>query len=191
MRSATATCSTASTCASSVASAVDGVDQRDHAVEPERLHEHRMRHDRLQHGGRIGEARGLDDDAVQPADRPVCSRSTRSASVSTSSPRTVQQRQPSDKLDDAVGGLLDEQMVDRDIAELVDDDGRVGERRILEQPVEQRRLAGAEESGQHRDRDGTRSASALSRPPGRLRGSIALRRRARSAATGAWSAAAG
>ena len=33
------------------------------------------------------------------------------------------------ELDDAVGGLLDQQMVDRHVAELVDDDGRVGERR--------------------------------------------------------------
>ena len=56
------------------------------------------------------------------------------------------------ELDDAVRRLLDQQMVDRDVAELVDDDGRVGERRILQQPVEQRRLAGAEEAGQHRDR---------------------------------------
>ena len=55
------------------------------------------------------------------------------------------------KLDDAVGGLLDQQMVDRHVAELVDDDRRVGERRVLQQPVEQRRLAGAEKAGQHRD----------------------------------------
>ena len=57
------------------------------------------------------------------------------------------------QLDDAVGRLLDQQMVDRHVAELVDDDGGVGERRILEQPVEQRRLAGAEEAGEHRDGD--------------------------------------
>ena len=56
------------------------------------------------------------------------------------------------KLDDPVGRTLDQQMVDRDVAELVDDDGRIGERRVLEQPVEQRRLAGAEKTGQHRDR---------------------------------------
>ena len=56
------------------------------------------------------------------------------------------------QLDDAVGRLLDQQMVDRHVAELVDDDGGVGQRRVLEQPVEQRRLAGAEKAGQHRDR---------------------------------------
>ena len=69
------------------------------------------------------------------------------------------------KLDHAVGRLLDQQMVDRHIAELVDDDGRVGQRRILEQPVEQRRLAGAEKAGQHRD--GNREAAPASSQAGR------------------------
>jgi hypothetical protein len=49
--------------------------------------------------------------------------------------------------------MLDQQMVDPDLAELVDDDGRLRERRILQQSVEQRGLAGAEEPGQHGERD--------------------------------------
>ncbi len=50
--------------------------------------------------------------------------------------------------------MLDQQMVEADLAELVDDDGGLGERRVLEQPVEQRGLAGAEEAGEHGQRDG-------------------------------------
>jgi len=38
---------------------------------------------------------------------------------------------------------FDEQMVKPDLAELVDDDDGVGERRVLQQAIEQRRLAGA------------------------------------------------
>ena len=68
--------------------------------------------------------------------RPVCSRSIRSASVSTRSPRTVQQRQPSASWMTPSEELLDQQMVDRHVAELVDDHRRVGERRILQEPVE-------------------------------------------------------
>ena len=45
-------------------------------------------------------------------------------------------------------------MVEADLAELVDDDGGVGERRVVHQAVEQRGLAGAEEAGQHGERDG-------------------------------------
>src|SRR5258705_3576054 len=45
-------------------------------------------------------------------------------------------------------------MVDADLAEPVDQHSGVGERRVLEQPVEQRGLAGAEKAGQHRERKG-------------------------------------
>ena len=47
-------------------------------------------------GAGIGEAGGLDDDAGEPGDAAGLQPSTRSASVSTSSPRTVQHRQPSE-----------------------------------------------------------------------------------------------
>ncbi len=43
-----------------------------------------------------------------------------------------------------------EKVVEADLAELVDDDGRVGEARMLEQPRKQGGLAAAEEAGQHR-----------------------------------------
>src|SRR6185503_8101423 len=44
-------------------------------------------------------------------------------------------------------------MVERNLAEFVDDDGGLGQPRILQQCVEQRRLAGAEEAGEHGQRD--------------------------------------
>ena len=67
MRSATATCFTASSCASSVATPLTASTSGDDAVEPERLRPTPDAHDRLQHRRGIGKARGLDDDAAEPA----------------------------------------------------------------------------------------------------------------------------
>ena len=43
-------------------------------------------------------------------------------------------------------------MIEADLAEFVDDDKRAGERGIPQEPVDERRLAGAEESGDDVDR---------------------------------------
>src|ERR1041385_15314 len=48
--------------------------------------------------------------------------------------------------------MLDQQMIKADLAELIDDHGGACERRVLEQAVEQRGLAGAEKPGEHRKR---------------------------------------
>src|SRR5205814_10571685 len=48
------------------------------------------------------------------------------------------------------------EMIEPDVAELVDDDRRAAEHFILQQAIEQRGLPGAEEAGQHRERDGRR-----------------------------------
>ena len=48
---------------------------------------------------------------------------------------------------------LHQQVIEADFAELVDQHGGVAERRVLQQAVQQRGLAGAEEAGEHRDRD--------------------------------------
>src|SRR5262245_21855549 len=45
-------------------------------------------------------------------------------------------------------------MIQPDLAELVDDDDGAGERFVLQQAVEQRGLAGAEEAGQHSEGNG-------------------------------------
>jgi hypothetical protein len=48
---------------------------------------------------------------------------------------------------------LDQQMVEADVAELVDQHGGTGERRVAQQPVEQRGFAGTEEAGKDGQRD--------------------------------------
>ena len=60
---------------------------------------------------------------------------------------------PVGKLDHPVARRLDEEMVDPRLAELVDDDGRIGDRGIGEKAVQQRCLAGTEEAGENGDAD--------------------------------------
>ena len=76
-----------------------------------------------------------------------------SSSVSIRSPRSVQQRQPVCSVDEAFLAGLDQIMVEPDLAELVDDHGRAQKLRVLEQACQQRGLAAAEESRQHRHGD--------------------------------------
>src|SRR5216683_7555975 len=45
-------------------------------------------------------------------------------------------------------------MIEADLAELVDDHGGLGQRRVMDQAVEQRGLAGAEKARQHGEGDG-------------------------------------
>src|SRR5436305_4679695 len=49
--------------------------------------------------------------------------------------------------------MLDQQMIEADLAELVDDHRRLREHFVLQQAIEQRGLAGAEKAGEHRERD--------------------------------------
>ena len=79
----------------------------------------------------------------------------------------VQHRQPRLQQHHVVADIFDQQMVERDLAELVDDDGGLGERRILQQCVEQRGLAGAEEAGEHGQWDRRRAAGAARWPRAR------------------------
>ena len=69
------------------------------------------------------------------------------------SPRTVQQMQPLFISNTSSSAFDDQVVVDADLAELVDDDGVFLAVRLRQDAVEQRRLAGAEIAGQHRDGD--------------------------------------
>jgi hypothetical protein len=58
-------------------------------------------------------------------------------------------------------------VVERDVAEFVDDDGGLAKRRVLEQAVEQRGLAGAEKAGEDGERQGLRRPAPISAMAGR------------------------
>ena len=58
-------------------------------------------------------------------------------------------------------------MIEADLAELVHQHGGAGQRRLAQQMVQQRGLAGAEEAGQHGDRHGVSHAGAAIQVSGR------------------------
>ena len=132
---------------------VHGVDDGHDAVEPEAQREIGMADDRLQNGHGIGETRRLDHDTRERRDAAV-----------VEPPQQILQRAheiASDRAAQAAGGhqqhvavdLLDEQMIEPDRAEFVDENDSVGKRPVAQQIVQQRRLARAEEAGEHDDRD--------------------------------------
>ena len=109
--------------------AVDRIDHRDDAVEPVAHHQIGMRHRGLQHRRRIGEAGGLQDHAAE-AWRGRCR--DRAAGVQRVDQIAAQRAAQAAALQQhhVVVDRLDQQMVEADLAELVDDDGGVGERRV-------------------------------------------------------------
>src|SRR4029077_3662037 len=101
---------------------------------------------------RIGGAARLDDHALEARDL-----AARAAAVEVGE-RLVERagvraaKAPGVEQHDVVGGLRDQDVVQADLAELVDDHRGVGEGGVLQSPVEQRRLAAAEETGEQKNR---------------------------------------
>ena len=79
------------------------------------------------------------EQVVEPVDQVAAQRAAQAAGI---------------ERDDFALDRLEQQMVEADLAPFVDDHQRVGERRALEQAVDQARLAGAEEAGDDVERDG-------------------------------------
>ena len=128
---------------------VDRIHKGDDALKPETQHQIGMMHDRVQHRGRIGQARRLDQHA----------RELRHAAVVAFAQRILQR---GDQV--AANGaaqaarrhqhhvavhFLHEQMIEAYFAKLVDEDQRVGKRRISQQPVEERGFSSAQKPRQY------------------------------------------
>ena len=126
--------------------AIDRVDQRHHSVEPIAQHEIRMIHDRVQHRSRVGKAGRLKHDAAEWRDSAVVAFPQQvfergdeiAANRAADAARTHH--------DHVAVDVLDEQMIQSDIAKFVDEHERVGEFGRGQKAIEQRRLAGAQES---------------------------------------------
>ncbi len=133
--------------------AIDRVDHREHAVEAIAHRQIGVRHRGLQHRRWIGQAGRLQDHAAEHSASVVeiaqklLQRVDQIAAQRAAQATALQQ-------DDAVADFAHQQVVEADIAEFIDDDGGLGERRVADQAVEQRGLAGAEEAGQHIERNG-------------------------------------
>ena len=121
-----------------------GVGDRHHRVEPGLAADVLVHEEGLRHRRRVGQAGGLDDDAVelalaphQPVDdaHEVAAHGAADAAVV--------------HLEHFLVGADDEVVVDADLAEFVDDDGELLPVRLGQDAVQQRGLAGAEIAGQH------------------------------------------
>ena len=125
-----------------------GVGHGDHGIELGPLAHIVVHEEGLRHRHRIGQARGLHQDAVEAArplhqplddaDQVAAHRAAHAAIV---------------HLEDFLVALDDEVVVDVDLAELVDDDGVFLAVVLGQDTVEERGLAGAEIAGEHRDGD--------------------------------------
>ena len=127
--SASAACRAASAKRSRLCGAVDRVDQGDDAREAQPLVEHRVGAEREQDRRRVGEAAGLDDDAAKPPDLAGVAPVDQAAQACARDPRAPRSTGSRPAVRAPALDEIDEVMVDRDLADLVDDDGGVGERR--------------------------------------------------------------
>ena len=123
-----------------------GVGDRHHRVEPRRLAHVFVDEEGLRHRRGIGEASRLDDDRVEPA---------LALHQALDDPNEVAAHRAADAavvhLEHFLVRADDQLVVDADLAELIDDDRITLAVRLAQDPVEQRRLAGAEIAGEHRD----------------------------------------
>ena len=125
-----------------------GVRHRDHRVELGLLADRIVDEEGLRHRRRVGEPGGLDDDRVELAlapHQPVDDADEVAAHGAADAPVV--------HLEHFLVRPDDEVVVDADLAELVDDHGIFLPVRLRQDAVQQRRLAGTEIAGQHRDGD--------------------------------------
>ena len=134
--------------------AVDRIDHRHHAFDRVAHRQIGMIEHRMQDRRRIGEAGGLDDHALERQD----------AAVVALAQQVLERRDEvaAHGAAQAAGGeqnhaLVDgfhQQVIEADLAELVDDHHRVLQRRILQEPVEQGGFARSQKAGEDGERDG-------------------------------------
>jgi len=133
-------------------STVRGVHQRHHAIEAEAARGDGIDHQCLQDGRGISEASRLDNDApaglarLDPRREPF-QRAQQIAAHRAADATGIEQH-------GVAVEPLDQQVIEPDFAKLIDQHGCVGQVRMLEQPVEKRRLASAEKAGEHGDGNG-------------------------------------
>ena len=132
--------------------AVHRIDQGDDPREMQTVIEHRIGTQSEQDRGRVGEAGGFDRDPAKPPDlagsAPFEEAAQSARQVFADGAAQTAARQ----FEHAALDKVDEVMIDCDLADLIDDDSGIGERRRGERAAQQRRLAAAEKAGEHRRR---------------------------------------
>ena len=126
---------------------VPRIDDRHHRIERDPAFDVLVDEKGLHHGRGIGEAGGLDDDAVEPvlARHQGGNDANEIAAHGAADTSVVH-------FEHFLIGIDDEVVIDAFLAELVDDDGVFPAVLFAEDAIEQGGLAGAEIAGQHRHR---------------------------------------
>ena len=115
------------------------------------VEDQRFLHQRVDDRRRIGEPGGFQHDALEAPDfagfaaRVQVDQGRHQVAADGAADAAAGQ------VDDAFVGGFDQQVVEPDLAELVDDDGGILERRIAQDFRQDRGLAAAEKAGQHGD----------------------------------------
>jgi hypothetical protein len=140
---------------------VHGVDDGDDAFEGVPQREIGVVEHGVQDGRRVGKPRGLDDHAPERGDAAVVAPAQEVLEGRDEVAAHGAAQAPGGQKNHAVLDGLDKEVVEADLAELVDDHDRVGERRVTQESVQERRLAGAQKARQHRERDRREGAAGL------------------------------
>ncbi|CAH1656079.1 hypothetical protein CHELA20_53744 [Hyphomicrobiales bacterium] len=132
--------------------AVHRIDDGDHAVDRKPLGEIGVIENRVQHGGRVCQTRGLDDHATEGHDAAVVAAAQQilQGGNEIAADRAAQASRGQGH--HALVGLLDEKMIEADLTEFIDDDDGVCQIRLSQQSVEKARLPRSEEAGEDRQR---------------------------------------
>ena len=133
---------------------VRDIDGSNNAVAPVALGDEEIFHQRVDYRRRIGKPGSLDEYARECGDLSPQALHEKIAQAAREVATHAAAEAAGIEQDEVVVDLVDEMMVDADLAELVDQHRRVGHCRLLQQMIEQRRLAGPEEAGEDGDRDG-------------------------------------
>jgi hypothetical protein len=139
------------------------IDQGHHPAEPQAVVEHRVGAEREEYGSRVGEPAGFDDDPAEPSDLARVTPLDEAAQGLRQILAHRAAQAPARQLQHAAFDKIHQIVVDRDFADLVNDDGGVGEFRRGQGPAQQRRFAAAEKAGQHRHRQAAMRRSAIHR----------------------------
>ena len=128
---------------------VDRVQRGNDTVESVAVHQARIVDQGVYDRRRIGQARGLHHDPLERRQLPRHAAALQVAQGLDQVAAHGAAQTAAVQLDDRLLGRSHQQMVQADLAELVDHHRRSGHRRILQQAAEQRGLAAAEKTGQH------------------------------------------
>ncbi len=127
---------------------VDPVDRGDHAVQGEAVGDHAVGHQRVDYRRRIGEPGGLDHDAgkrrhvaLDPLDEQLAQRAGEIVADGAAKTARVEQHR-------VLVDLLDQVMVESDLAELVDQDRRFRHLGMFQQRIDKRGFSASQKSGE-------------------------------------------